>query len=167
MNLEIFNLSGKNQLLDQFMIFGAKYLVFIIIFLIIILAFRGGVKEKKVVLITLLSLGFAFTLNKVISVFFFVQRPFVTEQIKPLIDHVADASFPSSHTTFVFVIALSYLFYKSKYALILIIAAFWVAFARVYVGVHYPLDIIGGILVSLLSVTLSWQIKKFIRKKLL
>lgn len=165
MNLEIFNLSGKNQLLDQFMIFGAKYLVFIIIFLIII-AFRGGVKEKKVVLITLLSLGFAFTLNKVISVFFFVQRPFVEHQIKPLIDHVADASFPSSHTTFVFVIALSYLFYKSKYALIFIIAAFWVGLARVYVGVHYPLDIIGGILVSLLSVTLSWQIKKFIRKKL-
>lgn len=166
MNLEIFNLSGKNQLLDQFMIFGAKYLVFIIIFLIIILAFRGRVKEKKVVLITILSLGFAFTLNKVISVFFFVQRPFVEHQIKPLIDHVADASFPSSHTTFAFVIALSYLFYKSKYAPIFILAAFWVAFARVYVGVHYPLDIIGGILVSLLSVTLSWQIKKFIRKYL-
>lgn len=163
---QIFNLSGKDHLLDQFMIFAAKYLVFIIILLIILLAVRAGIKEKKAVIITLLSLGIAFTINKLLSVFYFTPRPFVAEQIKPLINHASDASFPSSHTTFVFVIAFSYLFYKSKYTLIFILAAFWVAFARIYVGVHYLLDIFGGILVGLLSVIFSWQIKKFVRRYL-
>lgn len=163
----IYNLSGKSALMDLSMVFFAKYLVFLIVISTIILAIIGGAKEKKAVFITLLSLGFAFTINKLISAIYFTPRPFVNEQIKPLIDHVSDASFPSSHATFVFVIAFSYLFYKSKYALIFIPLALGVAFARIYVGVHYLLDIFGGILVSLISVSLSWQIKRFFRKVLI
>lgn len=158
----IFNLSKKSPILDTLMVFGAEYLIFLTFLLIIIFFLKGGTKEKKVALFLIIATTVELVLVKTIRLFFYEPRPFVTLPITPLVLHEANASFPSMHTTIMATIAFTYYFYKSKYTPLFLVFMLWVGFARIFVGVHYPLDILGGIITGFLSILLPWQFKKLL-----
>ena len=67
-------------------------------------------------------------------------------------------SFPSNHAanSFAFATVLSYFYERKK--LILFISASIIAYSRVYVGVHYPLDILFG---AFTGYVLSWVVLSF------
>ncbi len=74
--------------------------------------------------------------------------PEIKSSVKNLIDCGSGYSFPSSHASnhFGLAVFLIVMFYR-KWKLILPIGLFWAAsisFAQVYVGVHYPIDILVG-----------------------
>jgi undecaprenyl-diphosphatase len=60
----------------------------------------------------------------------------------------ASSSFPSNHAANSFALATLLSFYHRKIAWVLLAAASLVAFSRVYVGDHYPLDVLGGALLG-------------------
>ena len=162
---QIHNLSRQSPLLDSLMIFGAEYLIFVTFFLVLLLFFKGEKTDKKTLLLLIFAIPISLTLVKIIRLFFYEPRPFVTFPISPLVDHQATAAFPSLHTTVMATIAFAYYFSKSKYTLIFMILMLWVGIARIFIGVHYPLDILGGIFVGFISVFLTRQIKKRLASK--
>jgi undecaprenyl-diphosphatase len=72
---------------------------------------------------------------------------------KTLVPLPHDASFPSGHAATSFAAATMLTFYFPRLAPVLYLLAAAVAFSRVYVGVHYPLDVIAGALLGVLVAT--------------
>lgn len=161
----VFGLSNKNSFLDTVMVFGAEFVVYLTLILIFFLAIGGGKNEKKSLIVVLISLPVAIILIKFIHLFYLEPRPFISQNITPLIIHARDASFPSRHTTIMAVVSFVYLYYKSKWTPLILFLTFWVGISRIYVGVHYPLDILGGIVVGLLATFISIKIKSFLKER--
>ncbi len=156
--LLIFGLSSKLPVADMLMVFGARFLIYLTFILMFILIFKGAVREKKALILAILAIPIVILLIKGIHLFIFEPRPFVNYHFSPLLNTEADASFPSRHASIMSAIAFSYTYFKSKWAPFFLLLMIWVGISRIYVGVHYPLDIIGGIFVGIISLILAKQI---------
>lgn len=163
----IYNLNGQFWLLDQLMIFGTTSLIYLLFTLCLLLSLRGGASEKKAFLLILLALPVAVLLIKGIHLFFFEDRPFITFDFIPLVSVVNDASFPSRHATISAVIAFAFTYFRSKWTAFMLFLMVWIGLSRVYVGAHYPLDVIGGFAIGAISILITSQIRKLLKKGML
>ena len=78
-------------------------------------------------------------------------RPFtVNTGVELLINAPKDFSFPSGHTAASFAAAFALLFVKNKLWISSMILASLIAFSRLYLYVHYPTDVLTGILLGLI-----------------
>jgi len=76
-------------------------------------------------------------------------RPFMIGLGHTLIPHAADSSFPSDHATVLFAVSLTLLLGRATVpGLAVLLAGFCVAWARIFLGVHFPLDMIGAAAVA-------------------
>lgn len=162
----VHQLVGQNIWLDNLMIFGANYPLIITPICTLILAIVGEFKDRKAFFLAGVSSLLALGLLKLIQLLLFEPRPFVTYHFTPLISHLPDASFPSQHSTALSILALSFFVYKSRYGKYLVVPLVWTGLARVYTGVHYPADILGGFILGAISVAIVWQIKKRVLNRL-
>lgn len=76
--------------------------------------------------------------------------------------HAPTPSFPSNHATIAFIFAFGFLFWLRNWiGLLLFILAFIIAWARIFLGVHWPLDMVGAFLVAIMACGISqtiWEI---------
>ena len=89
-------------------------------------------------------------------------RPFAEiEALIPLIAKPTDFSFPSGHTTASFAVALVMLrMLPKKIGIPAVVLAALVAFSRLYLGVHYPTDVLVGFVVALVGSLLAvWIVR--------
>ena len=78
-------------------------------------------------------------------------RPFdVNTAIKLLINKPRDFSFPSGHTSASFTAASVLFFRKSKLFVPSLVLAFLISFSRLYLYVHYPSDVLAGLVLGVL-----------------
>lgn len=151
----IFNLHGQSGVADNLMSFGATNFIYLLFLLVFILGIKGGTKEKKALILILVSLPIAIFLIKIIHIFFYEPRPFVAFHFSSLVPETPNASFPSRHATIAAILAFSYTYLKSKWAIFFLLTMIWIGIGRVYVGVHYPLDILGGFVIAIFSIVIG------------
>ena len=153
--------ANLNTFLDNIARITAKYLPFVFILWLIYLWFRKENNYKNITLLSGYSTILGLLLNFLISSFYFHPRPFMIGIGKLLIQHSPDASFPSDHTTLMLSIALMLIYFKEtkKSGVILLILGFIGGLARVFCGLHFPMDIVGSFGVALLSSFLIYLLR--------
>jgi len=129
--------------------FAARYLIFVDILLLIVLVVRNK-KDRHIAAEALWAGGVAIFLTTIISCFIKRPRPFslVENGIQHLVPIPFNMSFPSGHTSVSLAVALILLAYDRRLGAIAFIVFILVAFGRMAVGVHYPTDILGGVVVG-------------------
>lgn len=100
----------------------------------------------QVALATLLALAVNFT----IAALWYHPRPLELGIGNQLLAHAAETSFPSDHATILFAVAFSLLAFEAArlWAWLALVAAVAVAWARVWLGIHWPLDMLGSMVVA-------------------
>lgn len=143
-------------LLDWFMMTSAEYAAWIMIALLVIVWFMGNPAKQRIVFYACVASILSLCLAKWgISPMVNHPRPFVEGHVNQLIPHVPDPSFPSKHASFVFALAAASFFIGRRFGWLMLLLAVLTGVSRVYAGVHYPGDILGGFLLgSLVSVAL-------------
>ncbi|KUK35017.1 MAG: Phosphoesterase, PA-phosphatase related protein [Caldanaerobacter subterraneus] len=72
-------------------------------------------------------------------------------KVNLLVKHPADASFPSDHASGDSALSFTELMYDKIIGSIMMVLTLLLLFARIYVGVHYPLDVIAGFIIGFIS----------------
>lgn len=133
----------------HFAIFIANDLLYCMILLFAWFWLRGNYDTKKQILKAFIFTSIAILISQCISHVYYHPRPFVMDVGRTLIYHAPNGSFPSDHMLIFSSIAFSYLFSaQRKLGVFLLIMAWLVAWSRVYLGVHFPLDMLGAFLLA-------------------
>ncbi|MBV7307367.1 phosphatase PAP2 family protein [Acinetobacter sp. CWB-G5] len=133
----------------HFAIFIANDLLYCMILLFAWFWLRGNYDTKKQILKAFIFTSIAILISQCISHVYYHPRPFVMEVGRTLIYHAPNGSFPSDHMLIFSSIAFSYIFSaQRKLGIFLLIMAWLVAWSRVYLGVHFPLDMLGAFLLA-------------------
>lgn len=125
----------------------AQWAIFAVPLLLTILWLWGGRDNRPGVLRAFCGSEVALAFNQVINVLWYHPRPFAVPVGRTLIDHVNDSSFPSDHVTFMTTVGLGLLLWTARTAgwgLVLLLSV-CVAWARLYLGVHFPIDMAGAL----------------------
>ncbi|MBV5319873.1 MAG: phosphatase PAP2 family protein [Chlorobium phaeobacteroides] len=156
--------------------FELSWPIFFVAALVILL--RKGREGALIILFSLCAVGIAdYTASGILKPLFQRIRPcFVLEGCRLLVDQSHSFSFASSHAANAAAVAATIwiYFYRNGsivdklFSLLIALYAFFVAYSRVYVGVHYPSDVFAGSFIGICSALLtyiiwSWLYKNVIR----
>lgn len=157
LDLGIFNsihgLAGLSGSLDFLGVFLADYLPYILgLALAVFILKRKGVKNKLLAFFYLVFTGLVsrYVLTSIIRFILPRERPFDALGFTPLIPE-SGSSFPSGHAAFFFAISFVLLLIDKKWGIWFLIFSVFIGVARIFVGVHWPSDILGGLVVGFLT----------------
>ncbi len=102
-------------------------------------------------------------ITEIIRYFYPHLRPFIVYQFTPLLYDYA-RSFPSGHAAFFFALATIIFLFHKKWGIAYFLGAIIISISRIMAGVHWPMDILGGLVAGIGSAALvHFLIKKISR----
>ena len=178
---QLLNHKLAHPALDDLMLFltTPKLSGHIFVLLALFIAIRKGKEAIYLVPLFLLAVGLSdFTASGIMKPLFHRVRPcFALEGVRLLVDQTHSWSFASSHAANSTAIAsLVWLFFwrgeavDKAFTVVVIFYATTVSFSRIYIGVHYPGDVFGGIVIGVASAALmytasAWIVKNVVHRK--
>lgn len=145
-------LVGQYDWLDVLAIFLAQYLPY---FLAVCLAFFAVKDFKKywpmLAEAAVAALAGRFIFVELIRLLHDRFRPFLGSGVNNLLTYPSPDAFPSGHATVFFAISLIVAFYNRKAAIAFFTASLFIGAARVFTGLHWPIDVAAGIIVGLIT----------------
>lgn len=171
----LYGWTGYSAILDGLFIFFAKYFFWFVLAWVLWLLIRKKdwsngrpVWENR---FQYFSLGFiSFILSRgiitnIIATLLQSPRPFAVLDIQGLIYHADVSSFPSGHMASIVPIVLTLLVMSRKAGWWGLLAAILIGLSRIIAGVHWPSDILGGLLIGAVSFSLVYLL--FRKKKII
>lgn len=154
LNLYLFHLLNVPDQASIWMINYASLiahdLVYVFLLIFAIAWLRGSHEVKTGIIKAAIFTAITLSISEVLSAVLNTPRPFVMEVGRTLIEHAPTGSFPSNHMSIFSGIAFAYYFSAQRdLGRILLWTAWLVAWSRVYVGVHFPIDMVGAFLIAL------------------
>lgn len=179
---KLFNLDGLNKYLFELIygfglnsflildlkVFLAKYFPYFLVLALLYLIFANKIRKQnfslniKLLILIEIILGIILArgiLVEFIHFFWPLPRPFDILDIKALIEE-SGPGMPSGHAAFFSSLAMVLFFWDKKWGIVYFILSLLNGLARISVGVHWPIDILVGILVGIFSVTMIHLILK-------
>ena len=156
LNTQLFlwlNASGQSGPLQLWLTtFVAEWLIYGLPLLLVLLWVTGKRPARQAAVTATLSVLLALALGQLIGLLWPYPRPFMVGLGQTLLAHQPETSFPSDHATVFFTLGLSLLWsgWRKLAAWVLLIGTL-VAWSRVYLGVHFPLDMLGALLLAIPS----------------
>lgn len=136
----------------------ATWLILIYPLALLIYWFSFNREKQQVALLALVTSFIALSVNVLIGDFFPHPRPFMVPIGHTFIAHAADASFPSDHMTLACAITFSLLLSQRLMSgVVLLCISLFIAWGRIYMGVHFPADMLGSAMVALFC---AWAVKQ-------
>lgn len=169
-------LNSKNtSWLDPIMYLISTYTLWLLICgaIIVFMVYRDRVWGKRAAVFMLFGIVVNSVTNNIIKLLIMRPRPINQPDLKDILHQLGDPdnhySFFSAHSSNSICLALfTTLYFRNKYYGIVIFAwAMAVAYSRIYVGMHYPLDIVCGILFGLFTGWFSdWFYQRYRHRKI-
>ncbi|MEC1157412.1 undecaprenyl-diphosphatase [Cytobacillus horneckiae] len=141
---------GHCPLMDMLMILVTNKIRYLFIVILIFMWFKND-SSKKVSYLALKAAGITIILNTLIKAVYFKPRPFVKHRVGILVPAKRDSTFPSKHTLLVFAISTAIYLYDRVLGIIMMLLSSLTGFSRIWVGHHYPADIIGSAFIGMLT----------------
>jgi undecaprenyl-diphosphatase len=155
------NLAGQNEFLDQVGIFFADVFLYVFLAGVGLMWFSEKLRANVYAAFAsvLVSRGVAVEIIKHLVA---RPRPFETNDVHQLvIEEEVKQSFPSGHAVMYF--SLAFAFWGTRWFWPFFTLALLGSLSRVFVGVHYPLDILASLIIAAI---IAWPIRKIAIKKL-
>ncbi len=157
-------LANQSKVLNILGIFFANYIAYFLGLVLLVLLFwpkKDLLKNRQMIFVALVSGVVARFLVKTIIVFFYHKpRPYVVIASAHKLIHNFSfddfQSFPSGHAIFFFAISTALYFYNKKLGIMFFTFSIIIGIARVFVGVHWPSDILAGTALGMLT---AWVVQ--------
>jgi undecaprenyl-diphosphatase len=134
--------------MNDVIIFIAAYFVFVLAAVALLYFLKQPrQKQKEFLFFAAMLLPLSYLAAKVGGYLYFDPRPFVTQNVTPLILHPPDNGFPSDHTLLGAAIAAVVFRFNHKTGVLLFFFALLIGWARVLAGMHNPIDVAGSIII--------------------
>lgn len=155
------DLAGRSALLDDLGKFAAKDLIYVLLALGVAMLVWLLVQRVRfafeVAVILVIAVGLSLVIGRGIQHFWFEARPWVDHpNTLQLIPHSADASFPSDHSLVAGAVAMVILLAWRWLGIVAVIVALLIGWGRVFVGVHYPGDVLAGLAIGAVCAIVAW-----------
>ncbi|EWH02506.1 phosphatase PAP2 family protein [Halomonas sp. BC04] len=147
---------------------SAVYLIWLIPALLVIGWLRGSDRLKQPLLEAFIATLLALAASWLIGFLWPSPRPFMVPVGHAFLEHSPTPAFPSNHATIMLTMAFSLMLHAKtrRIGRYLLLLALPVAWARVFLGVHFPQDMLGATLLAaamalLVGVSRNWLILPF------
>jgi undecaprenyl-diphosphatase len=135
--------------------------VFVVPLLLVALWISGRALERAGLIVTTLGIGLALIIAHIEGFAWYEPRPFMIDLGHTWVSHPIENAFPSDHATLMWSLALGLALTRvsANWAMACLVWGATVAWARIYLGLHFPIDMAGAAVAAVAGTLLALPLR--------